>query len=67
MSGSPYYEQPMTTLLSKSKEEPAHINRTEISFHLSILRPSETLWFWRDAGTTVFERFTLAIQICNII
>ena len=46
---------------------PAHNDHIEISFHFSLLRPSETLWFRRDAGTTVFERFALVIGISSFI
>ena len=42
---------------------PAHNTHIEISFQLSLLGPSETLWFRCDAGTTVFERFALVIVI----
>ena len=49
--------QPTTTLLkelSKSiHKKPAHITHIEFSFHLSLFRPSETLWFGCDNGTTV--------------
>ena len=45
------------------KQIPAHITYIEISFHLSLLGPSETIWFWRDAGTTVVERYALVLQI----
>ena len=45
------------------KQIPAHITHKEFSFHLSLLGRYETLWFLGDAGTTVFERFALVIQI----
>ena len=42
-----------------------NICHIEIRFHLSLLRPSETLWIWCDVGTTVFERFALVIVMCQ--
>ena len=34
-------------------KKPGHITHKEFSFHLSLCRPSETLWFGPDNGTTV--------------
>ena len=55
-----------TTVVPLSRQEQrvsAHITHIKFSFHLSLLRLSETLWFLCDNGTTVFERFILVIQI----
>ena len=54
-------------ILTQCKKIPDHITHNEISFHLILLKPSETLWFWRDTGTTVFEIFALVIQLVSTI
>ena len=55
-------------------KKPAHISHIEFSFHLSLFRPSETLWFGRDNGTTVLAYLLYSMKIltqdlrvvCNI-
>ena len=37
------------------QKQTAHITHIEFSFHLSLYRPSETLWFGGDNGTTVLD------------
>ena len=68
------HDNPRLCLFTNPKKTPAHITHIDISFHLNLLRPSETLWFcmawqWYNFFYHLFSLPIMEIRknLCNVI